>query len=161
MPSLLKILTGVHTALSLMGIFSGFVVMRGLLQSRGRQLWTFGFLCSTAATVLTGFFFPFHGVTPAILLGVISLVPLTLAFLSRYKYRLAGRWRGIYVVSALGAFYFNFFVLVVQPFEKIPALHALAPNQSEPPFAEIQILLGVFFIWATLRSLKKFRPETN
>jgi hypothetical protein len=32
------------------------------------------------------------------------------------------------------ALYLNCFVAVVQSFLKIPALHALAPTGSEPPF---------------------------
>jgi hypothetical protein len=32
------------------------------------------------------------------------------------------------------ALYLNVFVLIVQSFLKIPALHALAPTQVEPPF---------------------------
>jgi hypothetical protein len=34
--------------------------------------------------------------------------------------------------------YFNVFVLVVQTFEKVPSLRAIAPTQKEPPFAAAQ-----------------------
>ncbi len=34
--------------------------------------------------------------------------------------------------------YLNSFVLVAQLFQKVPALHALAPTGSEPPFAAAQ-----------------------
>ncbi|MNU08174.1 hypothetical protein D3C72_2540970 [compost metagenome] len=48
------------------------------------------------------------------------------------------------------AFWLLIFVLVAQLFGKVPALHALAPTQSEPPFAIAQgIALAVFafFTW--------------
>ena len=56
--------------------------------------------------------------------------------------------------------YFNFFILVVQLFRKVPALHALAPTESEPPFAVAQVVLLLVFAWLLYASTKKFRPET-
>ena len=51
----------------------------------------------------------------------------------------------MWVVTTLASFYLNVFVLVVQAFLRVPALHALAPTQGEPPFAIAQgaVLLGV------------------
>jgi hypothetical protein len=40
------------------------------------------------------------------------------------------------VIAACTALYFNLFVLVVQAFEKVPALNAIAPTQKEPPFSD-------------------------
>lgn len=57
----------------------------------------------------------------------ISLVLLAVAILARYARHLAGHWRLIYVVSAMTALYLNVFVLIVQLFQKVPALKALAP----------------------------------
>ena len=37
------------------------------------------------------------------------------------------------------AFYFNVFVLPVQLFRRVPALKAMAPTQSEPPFQMAQL----------------------
>ncbi len=65
-----------------------------------------------------------------------------------YAYHLAGSSRWIYVVGAVVALYFNVFVLVVQSFLHLPALHALAPNGSEPPFAIAQGIVLVLFIVA-------------
>jgi hypothetical protein len=43
--------------------------------------WTKLFLATTAATSVTDFFFPFHGFTPTLALGLMSLVVLPLASL--------------------------------------------------------------------------------
>jgi uncharacterized membrane protein YgcG len=55
------------------------------------------------------------------------------------------------------ALYFNVFVLVVQSFEKISALKALAPTQKEPPFAIAQGIVLVAFIVLTVFVVKGFR----
>src|SRR6185503_16869847 len=126
----LKTFTDVHVAISLVAILSGLVVLFGLLTGRRLDHWTSFFLATTVLTSVTGFFFPFHGFTPAIGLGIISLIVLAVAIYARYPRQLAGAWRWIYVVAALIALYFNVSVGVVQSFEKIPALHALAPAQT-------------------------------
>jgi len=48
---------------------------------------------------------------------------------------------------------------VVQSFEKVPALHALAPTQKEPPFAVTQLVLLAVFIAATILAVKRFHPQ--
>src|SRR6266567_2197389 len=114
--------TQIHVALSLIGILAGLVVAFGLLTAKRLDGWTAIFLVSTVATSVTGFFFPFHGFTPAIGVGIISLLVLAIAIYARYPRHLAGAWRWIYVVTAVIALYFNVFVGIVQAFEKIPAL---------------------------------------
>jgi hypothetical protein len=112
---------------------------------------TFVFLVTTVLTSLTGFGFPINGVTPGIVLGVISLVVLAVTIYARYLGELEGAWRPTYVITAVIAQYLNFFVLIAQSFQKVPALNALAPTGSEPAFAVAQgaallafIVLGVF-----------------
>src|SRR5215472_9465441 len=127
--------TFIHVVLSLIGIGSGFVVLYGFISGRLLGGWTGLFLATTVATSVTGYGFPAHKITPGHIVGALSLVVLTVAILALYRFQLAGAWRSTYVVSASLALYFNFFVLVVQSFEKVPALKELAPTQSEPPFA--------------------------
>jgi len=55
--------------------------------------------------------------------------------------------------------YFNRFVLVVQSFEKVPALKALAPTQTEPPFAIAQLLVLALFVYAGIQAARRFRLE--
>jgi hypothetical protein len=70
---------------------------------------------------------------------------------------LAAAWRGIYVVSAVVALYLNVFVLVVQLFEKVPALRAMAPTQKEPPFLLAQLVILALFVGLTIIAAKRFR----
>jgi hypothetical protein len=152
-------LTLVHVALSLIGILAGFVVVYGLFKGNRMDGWTAVFLAITALTSLTGFFFPFHKLLPSHILGVLSLIVLAIAVPARYVYRLAGGWRRIYVITAVLALYFNFFVLIAQLFQKVPPLKALAPTQSEPPFLVAETSALVLFIILGIYSVKGFRGE--
>lgn len=152
--------TLLHVLISLVGIGSGLVVMYGLLTSKRLNRWTILFLVSTAVTSLTGFLFPFKGITPGIVIGVLSLVIVAGATVARYGQQMTGAWRAIYVACALVALYFNVFVLVVQSFEKVPTLRALAATQKEAPFVVTQFLiLGAFIVLTTL-TLKRFHPKS-
>src|ERR1700680_1579584 len=77
-------LTLVHVAISLIGIFSGFVVAFGLLSSKRLDGWTALFLVTTVLTSVTGFLFPFHGFLPSHGVGIISLLVLVVAIFARY-----------------------------------------------------------------------------
>jgi hypothetical protein len=151
--------TFVHVVISLAGILSGFVVIFGLIAGKRLDGWTALFLVTTVATSVTGFMFPYHGFTPGIGVGIISLVVLAIAILARYTRHLAGGWRRTYVISAVIALYLNVFVLVVQLFEKVPPLHALAPKGSEPPFAITQGIVMVIFIALGIAAAKGFREQ--
>jgi hypothetical protein len=152
-------LTLVHVLLSLMGIFAGFFVVLGLLSSKRLDGWTALFLASTLATSVTGFFFPFHGITPADVFGVLSLIALPIAMYARYGRKLAGWWRLTYVITAMIALYLNVFVLIAQLFDKAPALKALAPTKSEPPFKVAQLVALVLFVVLTIAAAKRFHDE--
>ncbi len=156
---ILHVYTIIHTLISLVGIFTGLVVLLGMLAGKRLDGWTKWFLVTTVLTSVTGFFFPFHGFTPAIGVGIISLLVLAVAIYARYPCQLAGAWRWIYVVGAVISLYFNVFVLVVQSFEKIPALHAMAPTQTEPPFKLTQLVVLALFALLTIIAAIRFRPE--
>jgi hypothetical protein len=148
-----------HVALSLIGIVSGLVVVLALLESKRLDLWTAVFLTTTMLTSVTGFLFPSHGFTPGIGVGIVSLIVLAFAILARYRFRLAGGWRRTYAITAVLALYLNVFVLIVQSFEKISALKALAPTQSEPPFQITQLVALVIFGALAILAAMKFRGE--
>lgn len=156
---ILQIYTIIHTLLSLIAIFTGFAVLFGLLFGDRLDSWTKWFLITALATTVTGFFFPFHGITPAIKLGIISSLVLVVTIYARYAKHLAGAWRWIYVIGAVISLYFNIFVGVVQSFEKIPALRAMAPTQSEPPFQFTQLVVLVLFVLFGLVAVVRFRPK--
>jgi hypothetical protein len=154
----LPTLTFVHVVISLVAIFSGFVVLYGLCNAKRMPGWTALFLVTTVATSVTGFlFFPFVHFMPSHGVASISLVALAIACLALYYFRLAGAWRWIYVVSAVVSLYFNVFVLIAQAFQKVPALKALAPTQSEPPFLVAQLVVMAIFIILGIVAVKKFR----
>ena len=153
----LQTFTLIHVLISLAGIASGIVVLYGFLTNKRLDGWTAVFLATTALTSLTGFLFPFMGTTPAIKLGIISLVVLAITIVTRYPLHLA--WRKTYVITACAVLYFNVFVLVVQSFEKVPQLKAIAPTQKEPPFAIAQIFVLVLFVVLTILAVKRFRVD--
>jgi hypothetical protein len=154
----LESFTLIHVLISLVGIASGLIVLYGFLTNRRLDSWTAVFLVTTALTSLTGFLFPFTGATPAIKLGILSLMVLAIAIVTRYVQHLT--WRKTYVIAACIALYFNIFVFVVQSFEKVPSLKAIAPTQKEPPFAIAQITVLLLFVVLTTFAVKRFRPVT-
>ncbi|MGD0760742.1 MAG: hypothetical protein ABR921_17730 [Candidatus Sulfotelmatobacter sp.] len=149
--------TLVHVVISLVGIVSGLLVLYGLIKGKRFDGATAIFLATTVLTSLTGFLFPFTHLLPSHIVGIISLVVLAVAILARYALHLVGSWRSIYVVSSVLALYLNVFVLVVQSFLKIPAVHALAPTQKEPPFLIVQLIVLAIFIVLGIFAVKGFR----
>ena len=148
--------TFVHIVLSLIGIFSGFVVVYGLFAADRLNGWTALFLLTTVLTSVTGFFFPFHKFLPSHGVGTMSLIVLAVAIFARYMRHLTGAWRRIYVITAVIALYLNVFVLVAQLFMKIPALKAMAPTGSESPFLVSQIVVMALFVVVTIIAAKRF-----
>lgn len=146
-----------HVILSLAGIGSGFIAILSLVRNRLLPGWTAFFLITTALTSITGFLFPFHGVTPGIVLGILSMIVLLLAVIALYVGKLGGAWRGIYVGTAVLALYFNVFVLFAQLFAKVPLLKAMAPTQSSRAFGVTQLVVLAAFIVLTIKSIKGFR----
>ena len=151
----------IHVLISLVGIVSGFVVLFGLIAGKRLNGWTALFLTTTVLTSLTGFFLPAHKILPSHIIGGISVVVLAISIYARYSRHLLGAWRTTYVVTATIALYFNVFVLVFQSFLKVPALKALAPTQSEPPFAIAQGTVLVLFIVLGTIAVKKFHAEPS
>ncbi len=149
--------TLVHVILSLAGIATGLNAILGLAANKLSSGLTAFFLAATALTNITGFLFPFHGVTPGIVLGILSMLVLLLAAAALYGQKLAGAWRGTYVISATLALYFNVFVLFAQLFAKVPALKAIAPSQSSPAFGITQLVVMGAFVVIAIRSFKGFR----
>jgi hypothetical protein len=154
----LQTFTLLHVVLSLIAIVTGFVVVIGMIDGKGLPLWTALFLLTTALTTLTGFLFPFGGITPGIVIGVLSSVLLVIALFALYIRRLTEAWRWIYIVTAIAALYLNLFVSIVQSFQKIDVLQKLAPTGAEPPFLITQgVALGIMIVLATL-AIARFRP---
>ena len=152
--------TNIHVLISLVGIVAGFFVLYGLLTSRAVPAVTATFLLFTVLTSATGFLFPRPHLLPSHIVGIISLVILAAAIYALYSQRLRGVWRPVYVIAAVMAFYLNVFVLVAQSYMKVPALHALAPTGSEPPFAITQGLVLLGFVVLGYLAVRRFHPVT-
>ncbi|MBR1156209.1 hypothetical protein [Bradyrhizobium sp. JYMT SZCCT0428] len=153
----------VHVVISLIGIVTGLIVMFGMLGSKRQPGLTAIFLLTTILTSATGFVIPpllFEKFLPSHLFGLLSLVLLAIACFALYIMNLRGAWRWIYALTALVALYLNVFVLVVQSFLKVPALHALAPSvpPAEPPFAVAQGIVLVFFVIVITGVIRRYRP---
>jgi hypothetical protein len=153
----LETFTVIHVLISLAGIASGLVVLHGMLKGEPRGQWTMLFLTTTILTSVSGFGFPFAGLLPSHITGVVSLIVLAIALFALYAFRLEGPWRWVYVVASMTALYLNVFVLVAQAFQKIPALNALAPNGSEPPFVIAQAVVLLIFVALTILAARRFR----
>ena len=151
--------TLVHVVISLIGIFTGLIVVLGMLGGKRLDALTAIFLATTVATSVTGFGYPIHHFGPPHVVGLISLVVLVIALLARYAMHLRGAWRWIYVVTAVIALYLNFFVGIVQAFQKVPALNALAPTQKEPPFAIAQLAVLALFVGLGIAAARRFREQ--
>ena len=141
--------TLIHVVISLIGIAAGLVVVWGFLAGKKLAGLNAIFLVMTIATSVTGFFFPFHGITPGIVVGVISLMVLAAAVVAWQK-----KWARTYIVTATVAEFFNVLVLIVQSFQKIPALHVLAPKGTEPITNAVKALALILFAgmaWVAIR----------
>ncbi len=150
--------TLLHVIITLIAIASGLIAVGGMFASHRLPGTTAVFLLTTVLTSVTGFLFPIHGFTPGLGVGIVSCVILAIALYAYYGKHLTGAWRWIYVVTAIAALYFNILVLIVQSFQKVAALAALAPTQSEPPFVITQVVVMVIFILIGLFAAVKFRP---
>ena len=149
--------TILHVIISLIGIVAGLVAVYGMINGKLVEKWTTLFLLTTVLTSVTGFMFPFEHLLPSHKVGAISLVVLAAALLAKYSFHLAGGWRKTYVLTAVLALYLNCFVLVVQLFLKVPALHALAPHGQEPPFLIAQLALLAVFVGLAIAAVRGFR----
>jgi hypothetical protein len=152
--------TLLHVIITLVAIGSGLIVV-GMFASHRLPITTALFLLTTALTSVTGFLFPIHGLTPALRVGILACVILAVALFALYKEHLVGAWRWIFVITAVASLYLNVFVLVVQSFVKVSALNALAPTQTEPPFALTQAVVLAIFILIALIAVIRFRPGTT
>jgi hypothetical protein len=151
--------TVIHVLISLIGIVSGVIVAFAMVQGKRVPGWTALALLALILTSVTGFFFHNTTFTPAQGVGVISLVVLAIAVTALYFLHLTGIWRLIYVIAAMVAIYLNVFVGVIQSFEKIGFLNALAPHRTEPPFIVAQVVVLAIFVVLGFGALRKFHPR--
>ena len=142
----LQTYTLVHVVISVIGILTGLVATGGLLTGVLYPRIAAAFLLTTLITTITGFGFPFVKLTPAHVVGVISLFTIAGALIALYAKRLANGWNRAFVILSVTSLYLNVFVLFAQLLQKIPALAAIAPTPSSPAFAATQGLVLLIFV---------------
>jgi hypothetical protein len=152
----MRIVTVGHVAISIIGIAAGFAVLTNMWSARIPRAWTGAFLAATAATSATGLLLKPLVFDPPQAVGVLSLLILAITIPAIYYFRLKTFWRRIYVVGALLALYLNVFVAIVQAFQKLDFLRALAPKQTEPPFLIAQTLVGSYFVVSGVYAWRRF-----
>ena len=150
--------TTLHVIISLIGLAAGAAAAGAMLADKKPGPATAVFLCATILTSATGFLFHSARIGPPHIVGAISLVVLAVACAALYGFRLKGIWRPVYVVTGLLALYLNAFVGVVQAFDKIAPLKALAPTGSEPPFLVAQLVVLAAFVALGFVAAKRFHP---
>jgi hypothetical protein len=139
--TLLGAFTLFHTLISLVQIVAGVALVLALIGRRPINSLAFWFLLTTAGTLATGFLFPFHGITPAIVIGILNVVILIATWLAWKRIALGRFWNAGFVIGSLVLLYFDCLVLIVQSFQKVPGLHSLAPVGNEPAVLVSQIVL--------------------
>ena len=107
-------LTAFHTLISLVAIVAGLWAIRDLMIGRSRSGAITTFLWTAVITTVTGFFFPFHGVTPAIIVGIIALIVLAWTIVARRSIGRSGFWTAQFPIGIVISEYFLVFVLVAQ-----------------------------------------------
>lgn len=153
-------LTLIHVIISLIAVAAGIIVAQGLIAADRHERSTFVYMVTILLTSLTGFLFPFNGVTPGIIFGVITVLIFIPTAIARYKFHMAGIWRLVFIIGSLFMHYLNCVVLIVQSFQKIPALKALAPQGNELPLLVVQAALLVAFLIVGFLSVRRFRPHS-
>ena len=154
MSAYVSFLTAFHTLISLIALPFGVAAVRGLFGNEAAGRWTGWFLVLAVATSVTGFFFPFAGVTPAFLVGIVALIVLAGVLYARYSTDMTGIWKMVYSGGMIISLYLLVFVTIAQAFDKIPVLNAIAPTPQAPAFAVVQLIaLAVFAFlgWKAIR----------
>lgn len=150
-----------HVVLSLVGIGAGFAVVFGLLTARRLPFWTALFFAAATLACLTGFLFPFRGMTLSLEMEIPTLAFLMVAAVGRYRRDLAGAWRPTYVVCIMTALYFSVFVLVEQSFERLLPPTTRAPQRPGLPLQLTQLAVFAVFAVTTHLALKRFRSTAG
>jgi hypothetical protein len=167
-----QVFTIVHVVISLIAIASGFIVVFGMIGSHRLPKLTALFWVMTVLTTVTGFMFFLSPTqakmfTPATATGVVATIVFLFGLIALYLKHLYGKWRWIYVVSAVISLYLNVFVLIVQSFGKLKVINPAASFDPPfgPPFAPptdfhfavVQGVTLVIFVMLGIIAAIKFR----
>jgi hypothetical protein len=151
----LPVLVAVHTAISLIGLAAGAVVLRGIFLSRRPGGMAALFLVSMVLTDISGFVFPLRQIGLGQVVGALSLAVLVPTILACTVHHLAGPWRLVYVAGITGTLYLDALIAVFMLFAKLPPLRATGPQ----PLLVVQLAVLAFFFFMGAHAVARFRPE--
>jgi hypothetical protein len=154
-------LVAIHVLISLLALATGAVVVQGLLAGQSRSGWIAWFLATTALTCVSGLLLPFSAVTPAVAVGILTLVLVAVAAVAFFGAKAAGHWAAIFVISTVVTQYFNSLVLVAQAFKHVPALYQLAPKGTEPPVTVAQGIVLALFVGLGILAVRRLRANRS
>jgi len=149
--------TAFHTLLSFVAIIAGVIAIRDIAAGRFRSGAITTFLVTAVLTSVTGFFFPFHGPTPAIGVGIVALIVLVWTLGARRSMGRSSFWVAQFPLGVVISEYFLVFVLVAQTFAKVPALAALPPDLQKKLFGATQLIVLIAFVVIAVRTTRLFR----
>lgn len=141
----------VHTVISIAALVLGLDVLFRIafrVRHRSREL---AFVDAAVVATATGFLFPFHGVTPALAIGVVSSAVLVMTWACRRRSMTNRACHTAFIAGLVVSEYLLCFVAVAQAFGKIAFLHRLAPTLREPAFGLSQALLLLVFAAIAVR----------
>jgi hypothetical protein len=154
------ILVGIHLITGLLGIALGFAVVGGMLARKPLRGWHGPFLFLTLMASVTGFvFMPAYGFSSAQLVGVFSVLILSLAIYGRYVKRLSEIWKPVYIVCAVAGLFLNVLIAVTQSFEHFAFLKRIAPSQDAPTFVAVKWGLLCGFIAIGFSAVNRSNPS--
>ncbi|WP_445679889.1 hypothetical protein [Radicibacter daui] len=137
-----------HSLVSIIALVAGVPVLVALARGKVPAFWTWLFLITSIATSASGYLFPFHFLMPSHIIGAVALIILAGVLALHFSALTSNLAALLYAAGMVASFYLNAFVAVAQAFGKIAALRALAPTQSEPPFAIAELTCLIVFIIA-------------
>lgn len=146
-------LVGLHSLVSVLSLLAGIVVVVALLGGRDVPGTRRIFVVTAVATSASGFVLPATMILPSHIVAVVALLVLAVVIVAR-----RAAWTRVHALALVASLWFLVFVAIAQSFAKVPALKALAPTQSEPPFAIVQLVVLALFValgWAAARNARR------
>lgn len=138
--------TALHVTISLVALVLGVLAILRLFGAGLSPLWTGLFLLFAAATTVTGFMFPFIGVTPAFGTGIVAGAVLIAVVVAQ----MLGRWPALQAGGIVASHYFLVFVTIAQIFNKTIVVNdagqtiaGLAFGASEAVALAVYVVIGV------------------
>ena len=156
---ILSILAVIHLLFSLAAIYAGAQVLFGLFAGKILGKWTAAFLrCSLAASI-AGLLFPLHPLLLTHWPAMLAVYASGAAYLARCKFRLAGPWRTVYVLSIAMVFCLDV-LAVEQAFPLVSSLTERTSTLSQPMLLTAQLGILALMAGVALVLTRRDRAKT-